>query len=114
MRISDWSSDVCSSDLKHYWRQHMKAFHCLAIAALSVAMSTAHADTFRLRMGGGHTTGLTYVKVYDTFFADEVSKRVSERTDRKSVVKGKGVSVRVDLGGRRIIKNKKSNNILNT
>src|SRR3546814_17736592 len=30
--------------------------------------------------------------------------------DRKSVVKGKSVSVRVDLGGRRNIKQKKSNN----
>src|SRR3546814_12815157 len=29
--------------------------------------------------------------------------------DRKSVVKGKSVSVRVDLGGRRIIKKKKIN-----
>src|SRR3546814_14453376 len=29
--------------------------------------------------------------------------------DRKSVVKGKSVSVRVDLGGRRIIEKKKSN-----
>src|SRR3546814_19518570 len=32
--------------------------------------------------------------------------------DRKSVVKGKSVSVRVDLGGRRIIKKKKHNNQL--
>src|SRR3546814_12766510 len=31
--------------------------------------------------------------------------------DRKSVVKGKRVSVRVDLGGRRIIKTKKKENI---
>src|SRR3546814_18915222 len=31
-------------------------------------------------------------------------------TDRKSVVEGKSVSVRVDLGGRRIIKKKKYNN----
>src|SRR3546814_14819509 len=30
--------------------------------------------------------------------------------DRKSVVQGKGVSVRVDLGGRRIIKKKKNKN----
>src|SRR3546814_11747206 len=29
------------------------------------------------------------------------------KIDRKSVVEGKSVSVRVDLGGRRIIKNKK-------
>src|SRR3546814_18537722 len=32
-------------------------------------------------------------------------------TDRKSVVEGKSVSVRVDLGGRRIIKKKKNNTI---
>src|SRR3546814_16356742 len=31
----------------------------------------------------------------------------SRQRDRKSVVKGKSVSVRVDLGGRRIIKKKK-------
>src|SRR3546814_20297822 len=31
--------------------------------------------------------------------------------DRKSVVKGKSVSVRVDLGGRRIIKKKNNNQI---
>src|SRR3546814_11560364 len=32
--------------------------------------------------------------------------RVSRQADRKSVVQGKSVSVRVDLGGRRIIKKK--------
>src|SRR3546814_19110380 len=32
--------------------------------------------------------------------------------DRKSVVSGKSVSVRVDLGGRRILKKKKKNNKL--
>jgi TRAP-type C4-dicarboxylate transport system substrate-binding protein len=40
----------------------------------------AQADTFLLRMGGGHTTGLTYVATYDAFFADQVTKRVKERT----------------------------------
>src|SRR3546814_19167933 len=34
-------------------------------------------------------------------------RRRSERGDRKSVVQGKSVSVRVELGGRRTIKNKK-------
>src|SRR3546814_11520356 len=37
-----------------------------------------------------------------------------EDLDRKSVVEGKSVSVRVDLGGRRIIKKKKSYNIKDT
>src|SRR3546814_8276339 len=32
----------------------------------------------------------------------------ADRQDRKSVVQGKSVSVRVDLGGRRTIKNEKS------
>src|SRR3546814_13894743 len=37
-----------------------------------------------------------------------VVKRPSEqKRDRKSVVEGKSVSVRVDLGGRRVIKKKK-------
>src|SRR3546814_11811422 len=34
--------------------------------------------------------------------------RQRDRQDRKSVVSGKSVSVRVDLGGRRIIKKKKT------
>src|SRR3546814_16077736 len=34
-------------------------------------------------------------------------RRRARRGDRKSVLKGKSVSVRVDLGGRRIIKTKK-------
>lgn len=50
-------------------------------ALLSAASAgTAAADTFLLRMGGGHTTGLTYVSVFDTYFADEVAKRVTEET----------------------------------
>src|SRR3546814_15008475 len=36
--------------------------------------------------------------------------KANETGDRKSVVKGKSVSVRVDLGGRRIIKKKKQIN----
>src|SRR3546814_10003257 len=37
-------------------------------------------------------------------------EQVDEGRDRKSVVEGKSVSVRVDLGGRRIIKKKNKNN----
>lgn len=58
----------------------MKALRYLAVVALGLVVTAAQADTFRLRMGSGHTTGLTYVKVYDTFFADEVTKRAKERT----------------------------------
>src|SRR3546814_18769830 len=37
----------------------------------------------------------------------EIGNAVVDRSDRKSVVSGKSVSGRVDLGGRRIIKTKK-------
>src|SRR3546814_14977701 len=39
-------------------------------------------------------------------FANEPFPSAQEAADRKSVVSGKSVSVRVDLGGRRIIKQK--------
>src|SRR3546814_14255939 len=44
---------------------------------------------------------------YD-FWRDRVRARIAD-PDRKSVVSGKSVSVRVDLGGRRIIKKTKKN-----
>src|SRR3546814_15851432 len=74
MRISDWSSDVCSSDLSKQGE---------GLLALE------------LNENGKQ-------KVIDT-----TTKNPNMRLDRKSVVSGKSVSVRVDLGGRRIIKKKK-------
>src|SRR3546814_19303002 len=37
-----------------------------------------------------------------------------EMEDRKSVVRGKGVSVRIELGGRRILKNKTNSQLTHT
>src|SRR3546814_20626144 len=76
MRISDWSSDVCSSDL--------------LFAALAIWMyyTIAHVP-------GGQPIGAL----------ERVAAKAAQ--DRQSVVSGKSVSVRVDLGGRRIIKKKK-------
>src|SRR3546814_11492907 len=76
MRISDWSSDVCSSDL------------CPPPATSGcLPMPNAKHHCRRRWPTGGPT------RIYG---------------DRKSVVQGKSVSVRVDLGGRRIIKKKKN------
>src|SRR3546814_17353031 len=44
---------------------------------------------------------------YRQFHTDENATKDLLAADRKSVVEGKSVSVRVDLGGRRIIKKKK-------
>src|SRR3546814_13477026 len=98
MRISDWSSDVCSSDLsvsrheaahrsgRRYRddRRHLHDHARRGAPAPEAGVGVARAARYLCR--GWH----------------------DPRSDRKSVVKGKSVSVRVDLGGRRLI-NKKPN-----
>src|SRR3546814_19486639 len=85
MRISDWSSDVCSSDLGGRGR-------CGGVRAGARRAPLRPPPRWR-----------------DARCADHVADRREPvvGTDRKSVVSGKCVSVRVDLGGRRIIKKKK-------
>src|SRR3546814_18044207 len=103
MRSSDWSSDVCSSDLlkalpdaslaggyvlfpdpwpkkRHQWRR--------------IVNPDTLTDWARLLPRGHELRLATDVPDYQRWI------------DRKSVVSGKSVSVRVDLGGRRIIKKK--------
>ena len=58
----------------------MKITKLFTLVALTAAACSAYADTFTLRMGGGHPPGLTYVGVYDTYFASEVTKRVKAKT----------------------------------
>src|SRR3546814_15927457 len=85
-RISDWRSDVCSSDLAVEPGQHEEGRAVNATAQGQV----------QLVVGMNVFAGLK-----------EQEGRTQHHRDRKSVVEGKSVSVRVDLGGRRIIKNKK-------
>src|SRR3546814_17635529 len=93
MRISDWSSDVCSSDLR--WRSW---FRSGADRRLRYARHSARpCRTARPRPLGGEGAA--------------ARRPMARQPDRKSVVSGKSVSVLVDIGGRRIIKKKK--NILN-
>src|SRR3546814_12577956 len=62
-----------------------------------------------VRQGRDHPTALESRTRMDFLYGSNTSRR-----DRKSVVQGKSVSVRVDLGGRRIIKNKTiGNNTMN-
>src|SRR3546814_15108055 len=92
MRISDWSSDVCSSDLPDR----------------RVLALTGDAE---LLMGVGSlaTIGVRRPKNLAVVVLDNGRFGETGGPDRKRVVEGKSVSVRVDLGGRRIItKNKNS------
>src|SRR3546814_12488490 len=99
MRISDWSSDVCSSDLVG----QVADVEGLPGAVLRVGVAPA---------GGEHLAdgerGVVAARRGEVVAA-RVPVGVGHGEidgDRKSVVKGKSVSVRVDLGGRRIIKKK--------
>src|SRR3546814_12552856 len=90
MRISDWSSDVCSSDLITKLDTHAYHPHRLCPHPLVSARAAPQHDP------GHHARGVRA--------ASERGAAVAG--DRKSVVEGKSVSVRVDLGGRSIIKKK--------
>src|SRR3546814_20318512 len=88
MRISDWSSDVCSSDLLSLQAcadDPQVAYHAIRDLA-RIAKETGAAATRWTVMGFG---------------------RASAAKERKSGVEGTSESVRVDLGGCRIIKKKK-------
>src|SRR3546814_16602041 len=96
MRISDWSSDVCSSDLRPTDPGRLRESDC-----------------------GSHNRGGQAPSRYRYLLGTDRLRRVrparrpsghacSGSKDRKSVVEGKSVSVRVDIGGRRIIKTKKT------
>src|SRR3546814_18097678 len=105
MRISDWSSDVCSSDLRQPPDQRQDA-------AQRGHVGRAHAIAGKLEMC---KRNLLLGRKEDLCPDDAIRDPRDDRRnlpqfpDRKSVGSGKSVSVRVDLGGRGNIKKKKKN-----
>src|SRR3546814_18621632 len=61
---------------------------------------TADATSIGVRPADASRSGCSQIRIAYSF----IPKESTEPTDRQSVVSGKSVSVRVDLGGRRIIK----------
>src|SRR3546814_13605942 len=98
MRISDWSSDVCSSDL-------VIAMVDRAVAEPPAPLAGTRWDVDTLISGELVESVPEAVDAYLTFDGEG---GIAGQTDRKSVGEGKSVSVRVILGGRRIIKKKKT------
>src|SRR3546814_19152739 len=92
MRISDWSSDVCSSDLSRHVRERRAAL----VARDHERLDAAALDVRR--------AGPQAVEHH----VDLPTHQVAQGRDRKSVVSGKSEAVRVDIGGRRVFKKKKS------
>src|SRR3546814_15918593 len=105
MRISDWSSDVCSSDLAglplaevslERFRQSMDinvtgTFLCMKYQILAMIERGTKGSI----VNTASVAGVVGVPMHGGYVGD-----------RKSVVQGKSGSVRVDLGGGRIIKKK--------
>src|SRR3546814_19017360 len=106
MRISDWSSDVCSSDLvgQEIVKRDEQAWQPsgVGLALQHVAQPELHAalDVHAVANARGFGNLERIAQRVD-------GRRPHNRRDRKSVVWGTSVSVRVDVGGRRSIKQKK-------
>src|SRR3546814_19502681 len=118
MRISDWSSDVCSSDLKNVdWRLFSRLVIPGVIGGIlgAYVLTQVHADVARPVVLAYLTAiGLYLLWRGIKYPPTDRKPKVIEPLglvgglDRKSVVEGKSVSVRVDIGGRRILKKKKT------
>src|SRR3546814_18349673 len=99
MSISGWSSDVCSSDLERRlwpppWKN--KTGGALGSPKASAASSSPSPGSRTVLKSG----------LLIVYASNQEGERKSA-PDRKSVVLGKSVSVRVDPRGGRIIKKKK-------
>src|SRR3546814_11953645 len=101
MRISDWSSE-CALPISR-------------LLDIEVQIGRTGAATPRARMEPVQVAGVTvtYATLHNADQVARLDARIGDTVivrragdgipDRKSVVSGKSVSVRVDLGGRRII-----------
>src|SRR3546814_18921910 len=112
MRISDWSSDVCSSDLNNR-PATVGARPPRSTPASPVITATACCDTPSTK----HSRHRPVRQIKEVPRDDETDDEnrglplapAQGDEDRKRVVMGKSVSVRVDLGGRRSSKKNKKN-----
>src|SRR3546814_20075755 len=95
MRISDWSSDVCSSDLCAWGSGTLPGCAARRPAGGSAATLPRRGDLSG-GAGCGRHAGAFLPGLVPAFL----------RGDRKSVVLGKSVFIRVDFGGGRIIQTK--------
>src|SRR3546814_13897856 len=102
MRISDWSSDVCSSDLG-------EPEHVLELADVLADDRGRHAQ-IACRLGEATAFSHAHKRVELVQIPDRrhASHPKLLSADRKSVVLGKRGTVRVDLGGGRVIKKQKA------
>src|SRR3546814_20808690 len=115
MCISDWSSDVCSSDLVAlvHWRQELAAEPGVRPGGGRKderrdderRLGPFHHPVERRAIGAGQAPGDGIGLLRRNLLPDKPAQ------DRKSVGWGKSVAVSVELGGRRNIKKKTQENM---
>src|SRR3546814_11896599 len=123
MRISDWSSDVCSSDLfplccpgaPEEWLRHRSCRHA-SLRTDRVGKTGRPFGNVARAKTNDHVAGFKLLAELFRQIVRILSRRggmmaapfqASHQRDRKRVVAGTSVAVRVDHGGRRSIKKKK-------
>src|SRR3546814_11660914 len=114
MRISDWSSEVCSSDLKmrcarypllprsSIYRRNFRGRSCVAVVSIKGKTDRRMRAILLILI----LVVIAFIIAIPTGFMHIIQTQPATAA-RKRVGEGKRVSVRVDLGGRRIIKKKK-------
>src|SRR3546814_20774206 len=107
MRISDWSSDVCSSDLHRTGPAQDIALNGTKVGQVWGEDALHLAGILNAFFELGLENRALAAESLDKYRELSMLYNVSEKLDRKRVVEGKSVSVRRDLGGRRSMKKKK-------
>src|SRR3546814_16908848 len=108
MRISDWSSDVCSSDLPTCGSTTRRPAFIAAAKQFESSGSTAITLIFGFEdLIAAATPASSPPPPTGTNTASRSAHCCTSSRDRKSGGSGKSVSVREELGGRRHIKKKK-------
>src|SRR3546814_20081898 len=115
MRISDWSSDVCSSDLSLEFVDGVLAWRLVSLDCLHACEADACDQANAVVTSPASALLVALLSLRVAVVLDESKMRrgagravlPSVVADRKSVVWGKSVSLRVDLGGRGAVKKKK-------
>src|SRR3546814_16753997 len=107
MRISDWSSDVCSSDLFTLNLDSHKLFDTnggeIPLTGMEFDLLKAFADNPNRVLPRDQLLNLAHNRDWEPF------DRSIDIPERNSDVSGQNVAVRVALGGCRIIKKKNKN-----
>src|SRR3546814_18338326 len=104
MRISDCSSDLCSSDLRVYLRFKVKDRPGVLAEIAAATRDAGVSIESMIQRGESRNGGVLVVIVTHAGALACVPDTLTR--DRKGVGVGKSVSVRVDIGGGRSVKKK--------